>query len=311
MILKPQEVSPYPYMRNTYILCIMLLFSQWQSLHAIPREDKAREYFEEGQLLHKEGKLGAAIAKFEAAIHEDNQFAAAYFELAQLYFEREQFDMALAYGKVAGRMNCKPATAFLGNCYEAMQQAELALQQYTLALQREPSDAHIAFRLASLYAKQQEFAFSIPYYLTALADSSLRAEACYQLAKMYFLMSNYQGAAPAFIQAANWGRMKDADYFYHLGLTQINQNNFKEGIANLESAQVLRTNDIRVMQVLADAYFKQGMFSKAVHQWKNILILQPQNAFAMFMLGKSLMGNGEVEKGQLICDQALNLGDAR
>ncbi|WP_282456574.1 hypothetical protein [Chitinophaga sedimenti] len=40
-------------------------------------------------------------------------------------------------------------------------------------------------------------------------------------------------------------------------------------------------------------------------------MMQPMNAFAMFMLGKSYIGAGQLVKGQQICDQALALGDVK
>ncbi|HEY9259830.1 MAG TPA: hypothetical protein VIP81_17800 [Chitinophaga sp.] len=55
--------------------------------------------------------------------------------------------------------------------------------------------------------------------------------------------------------------------------------------------------------------YNKGHFKRAIVQWKKVLHLQPTNAFAMFMLGKSYMGAGEQEKGETLCDQAIGLGE--
>lgn len=59
----------------------------------------------------------------------------------------------------------------------------------------------------------------------------------------------------------------------------------------------------------AHELYDKGLFKRAIVQWKKVLHLQPTNAFAMFMLGKSYMGAGEQEKGEALCDQAIRLGE--
>jgi tetratricopeptide (TPR) repeat protein len=62
-------------------------------------------------------------------------------------------------------------------------------------------------------------------------------------------------------------------------------------------------------QHLAHDLYSRGLFKRAIVQWKKVLHLQPVNAFAMFMLGKSYMGAGEQEKGEALCDEAILLGE--
>ncbi|PSL46663.1 hypothetical protein CLV51_103644 [Chitinophaga niastensis] len=77
--------------------------------------------------------------------------------------------------------------------------------------------------------------------------------------------------------------------------------NYREGIhANKDSLRIAA----RYEQQAHDLYNK-GHFRQAVVQWKKLLRLQPTNAFAMFMLGKSYMGLGEEEKGAALCDKAM------
>lgn len=59
----------------------------------------------------------------------------------------------------------------------------------------------------------------------------------------------------------------------------------------------------------AHELYDKRLFKQAIVQWKKVLHLQPTNAFAMFMLGKSYMGAGEQEKGEALCDQAIALGE--
>lgn len=62
-------------------------------------------------------------------------------------------------------------------------------------------------------------------------------------------------------------------------------------------------------QHLAHDLYGKKLFKRAIVQWKKVLHLQPSNAFAMFMLGKSYMGAGEQEKGERLCDEAVMMGE--
>ena len=62
----------------------------------------------------------------------------------------------------------------------------------------------------------------------------------------------------------------------------------------------------RPLQALAHNYYCSSNYGKAITYWNRLLSLQPANAFARFMLGKSYIGNGEPAKGEVLCDNAFN-----
>ena len=56
---------------------------------------------------------------------------------------------------------------------------------------------------------------------------------------------------------------------------------------------------------LAHDLYDRKLFKRAITQWRKVLRMQPDNAFAMFMLGKSYMGMGKKERGEALCDKAI------
>ncbi|MBS0030337.1 tetratricopeptide repeat protein [Chitinophaga sp. 22321] len=79
--------------------------------------------------------------------------------------------------------------------------------------------------------------------------------------------------------------------------------NYRSGIyADKDTLDIVARN-----QRLAHDLYDRGLFKRAIVQWKKVLHLQPSNAFAMFMLGKSYMGAGEQERGEALCDKAILL----
>lgn len=81
--------------------------------------------------------------------------------------------------------------------------------------------------------------------------------------------------------------------------------NYRPGLYVVKDTLVIAA---RYQQQAHDLYDKR-LFKQAIVQWKKVLHLQPANAFAMFMLGKSYMGAGEQEKGEALCDKAILIGE--
>lgn len=81
--------------------------------------------------------------------------------------------------------------------------------------------------------------------------------------------------------------------------------NYRPGLYVVKDTPVIAGH---YQQQAHDLYDKR-LFKRAIVQWKKVLHLQPTNAFAMFMLGKSYMGAGEQEKGEALCDKAILIGE--
>ncbi len=65
--------------------------------------------------------------------------------------------------------------------------------------------------------------------------------------------------------------------------------------------------DMQVMHNLGHVYYYEGNYKAAVALWTKLLSIQPENYFAMFMLGKSYIGSGERAKGEELCDKAVEI----
>lgn len=65
--------------------------------------------------------------------------------------------------------------------------------------------------------------------------------------------------------------------------------------------------DLQVIHNLGHVYYYEGNYKAAVALWTKLLSLQPQNYFAMFMLGKSYIASGEQAKGAQLCDKAVEI----
>ena len=327
--------------------CILILCLSGPALQPVAASvppsggDRASELYRKGEQCMLEGRLDEAEQCFAAAIGANRKYAAPYLQLAVLYrlrhdgelarqryldllkevpeepsalagmaevsFEQAAWEDALTWAMRAQEQGAPGMYAIIGMSYAALDHASEAIRAMERSLAEDPHQPALSRRLARLFAQEENYAAALRIYEKALKTDSTSADLYLESGMMHFNMENYKNAAGAFEMAARYGASGDADLYANLGIAYLQQAAYDDAIQNLKKALQLRSADIRIMQQLAHAYFKKQSYAEAAMQWNRILVLQPQNAFAMFMLGKSYICSGEVVKGQRICDQALQL----
>ncbi|MGX5817315.1 tetratricopeptide repeat protein [Chitinophaga lutea] len=325
--------------RSLLSLCIPAVLSAWPATASPAGEGRSIKLYKQGLQLQQSGRFDEAEQLFQAAIRRDERFADAYLALAGLYRQQQQPEPAkqqlkrllerqpdhnaalFALAEIcfeagdwedamtwAYRAKQTGAThRLIGLCYARLDHAAEAIRSLEAAYADSALSGADLCSLARLHAMEAQYDESIHWYEIALKCGGHPATVYYELGMMYFNMKNYNNATGAFEQAARLGRPVDADLYLNLGVARLKEAAYDDAIRLLQAAGRLRPKDIQVMLNLANAYFKKQDFRNAAVQWNNILMQQPQNAFAMFMLGKSYICSGEVLKGQAICDQAMNI----
>ncbi|WP_343688141.1 tetratricopeptide repeat protein [Chitinophaga sp.] len=126
----------------------------------------------------------------------------------------------------------------------------------------------------------------------------------YALGVIYFNKRQYTEAVAAFEAAAAKGYKRDADFYLHIGTACLQSKQFSKGFHHLYHCLNQRPNDTTAMQALAQGLYQHGDYKQSVAYWEQLLRLQPENAFVMFMLGKAYIAHGDTKKGQQWCDKA-------
>lgn len=328
--------------RCILILCLAGAATEPMAAAVAPSgRDRATDLYKKGEQCMLEGRLDDAERCFADAIGANRKYAAPYLQLAvlhrlrqnrelarqqylqllaevpeeryamaglaEVYYEEKAWEDALAWALRARELDVPHMDAIIGMSYASLDHAAEAIRALERSLAEDPLQPMICKTLARLYAQEENYGAALRIYEKALKADSTSADLYLESGMMHFNMENYKNAAGAFEMAARYGTSGDADLYVNLGTAYLQQAAYDNAIQNFKKALQLRSSDIRIMQQLAHAYFKQQNYVQAAMQWNRILVLQPQNAFAMFMLGKSYICSGEVVKGQSICDQAMQL----
>lgn len=181
---------------------------------------------------------------------------------------------------------------------------EGALECFIGAIKRNSGFAGAYLEAARIHAQLENYQESIYYYQADLKIDSLQATAWYELGMICFNTQDFGAALRAFEKAGSQGIATDATFHFNIGVTCLQLQQIARGIKHLQAAQALHPADTQITHSLAHAYFRQGKYAAAIEQWNKVVQLEPQNAFAWFMLGKSYIEIGEREKGYALCDKA-------
>jgi tetratricopeptide (TPR) repeat protein len=172
-------------------------------------------------------------------------------------------------------------------------------------LQLDSTYAVAYLQLAEISALEEAYQESIGYYKDYLRLDEAQPASWYTVGVLYFNTKDFAAAVQAFENALKRGRRQDADLCLTLGMSYLHTKEAGKGIRQLEMCLELRQDESRAIQALAHHYYLTGKYDAAISYWDRLLRLHPANAFALFLLGKSYIGKGEVAKGEALCDKAL------
>ncbi|MEI9807691.1 MAG: tetratricopeptide repeat protein [Bacteroidota bacterium] len=82
----------------------------------------------------------------------------------------------------------------------------------------------------------------------------------------------------------------------------------ENGIKIMDEILKRKPSDINILNMVAEAYYYKGKFNEAIDYWDKILSYDKQNASALYMIGMSYQKKGDKDKGQLLCDKAIENG---
>jgi len=68
-----------------------------------------------------------------------------------------------------------------------------------------------------------------------------------------------------------------------------------------------KPGDQELLYNIGDAYYRAGKYQEAINHWDQVLAIDKQNANALYMIGMAYQKKGDKEKGQQLCDRAIQM----
>lgn len=322
-------------MKNLISGAAMLFFA----VNCTAQGDSARFYFDKGN-AEKAAKRWLVAAKyFDKAISFDPKYKDAYLqnaytnlemrktdvakghftkvyemepanaeaikELMNLYFSYRQYEKAIEFAQKC--TNCPEAGRIIGMSYYELEDYAAAVKTLQAVLAKNPADADATYAIGRSYLDMEEYKSAVPYYVKAIQLDTTRNAWMYELGLQYYNMNDFKNAQLLFERAGNNGYPKSNDYYENLGYSNIYNGNFEAGEKMLLDIYAKRPGNKDILRDLAQAYYERKMYDRALDFCQRLLEMDKNDGKALYQAGLCFQKKGQTDRGQQMCDRAIEL----
>lgn len=319
------------------ILSIVYFFAVHQT-YANSFVDSSSFYYTKGLAEKNEKRFLTASANFEKAIAFNKNYAEAYIEnglankemrktdqvktnflkayelqpnniqiikeLTNLFYDYRQWDKAAEFANKC--VGCDNAERIIGLCnYE--NENYIAAEKFLLkAVVKNPSDAIVNYTLGRTYMDMEMYKKAVPYFEKAAALNPEKNAWAYELGLLYYNNNNYRSAVTAFETAAKNGYVTSNDFNENYGYSLLYSGQYAKGEEKLVSIYQKKGNK-EMLRDLAQILYEQKQYDRSLDYCQKLLEADSKDAKALYQAGLTFQKMGQKEKGQGMCDKAIEM----
>ncbi len=268
-------------------------------------QNYSEAYIENGNVNLEMRKVDAAIVSFSKAYQLQPDSNRITRQLATLYFNNRQFQKAIDFSE-----KCKDfpdADRIMGVSYYNLEDYGKAQNFLQKAMNKNDQDAEAAYTLGRTYIELENEKAAIPLYQKAISLEPGRNRWMYELGLVYYSQEDYKNALKYINLAGDSGYNKANDYYENQGFAQIYTGDIKSGIKTLNDLLTRKPNNKELINNMANAFYDTKHYDEALTYFTKLLELNPKDAASLYMVGMALQKKGDKQKGQKICDKAIEM----
>ncbi|MCS3796976.1 tetratricopeptide repeat protein [Niastella sp. OAS944] len=261
-----------------------------------------------GQALLEQKRYMEAREKYKAAYSIDAKNPEVIEQLATISLNTRQWADAVTYAKkmqeakIGNSSNFIIAKSFYeqGNYGECLKYCEQAFKE-------DPKRAETPYIAGRSLVEMSNYKKAAGCFEQAIERDSTKAGWMYEAGLVYYAVPDDKKAIYWFERAAAKGYNRSNDFIENLANAYLNTKNYDKGLALLKEALQRKPQDMELLDNIADAYYHTGKYDDAITHWDKVLEIDKTKASALYMIGLSYQKKGEKEKGQQLCDKAIQM----
>ncbi len=253
-------------------------------------------------------RYGFARDTYKKLVALGDNSAATYKQLVTLSFQMKQHDDVLLYASSLKKIDpSEKISYYIGRVQYEQDNYGEAIKTLQDAAKEDPTNAEIPYMIAHSYADMMNYRQAIPYFEKAIALNPTQSYWIYELGLICYAMHDDKNALKYILMAGEKGYKKDNDYLENLGIAYLNVGDLEQGVAILGEILKRKPSDLNILNMVAEAYYYKGKYQLAIDYWDQVMYYDKNNASALYMIGMSYQKKGDKEKGQFLCDKAIEL----
>ncbi len=262
-------------------------------------------YIENGFVNKEMRRTDAAKTQFTKAYELDNSNDIAIAELMNLYFSYRQFQNAIDFAMKC--KTCPDRERIIAMSYFNMEDYGKAEKGLLSMVTKNPKDAEATYTLARTYLEMGLEGKGIPYYVKAVELDNTKAKWHFELGLLYYNNDNYKNAVISFNKAAENGYNRSNDFNENLGFSYLYSGDFDKGEDLLTQIISRKPGDKELLRDIALAFYDRKMYDKCLGYCQRLMEMDTKDGKALYQAGLCFQKKGEKDRGQQMCDKAIEI----
>ena len=226
-------------------------------------------------------------------------------QLMLFNFNNGQSQKAIALAQQC--VSCAQVEKVLGMSYYKAEDYGKAQKYLSTAIQKNSKDAQATYTLGRTYLELENEKKAIPLFEKAIALEPEKNNWMNELGLIYYNQSDYKNAVKYFNMAVEAGLVKNNDFMENLAFAQLYTGDADNAMKNLNTILEKKPNNTQLMNDIAFAMYSTKRYEGAIEYYQKLLTVNPKDASSLFMAGMTFQKMGQKEKGQKICDKAIEM----
>jgi tetratricopeptide (TPR) repeat protein/S1-C subfamily serine protease len=242
-------------------------------------------YNEKWAVLRELKRYDEGLAAINKAI-ELAPRAAWYGNRGTLYYNQQKYELALADFSKAIELNRNDAKAYTnrGNLYSNQQKYELALADYNKAIEINPKLAEAYYNRGILYSNQQKYDLALADSNKVIEINPNDSDAYNRRGLLYYLQQKYELALADYNKAIKLDS-NNAKAYYNRGVLYYNQQKYELALADFTKAIDINPNYALAYNNRGLLYFAQQKYELALADFNKAIEINPNHANAYYNRG--------------------------
>ena len=226
-------------------------------------------------------------------------------ELMELHYNYRQYQKAIDFAKQC--TGCSNAEKILAMSNFHMENYGAAVKGLLPVLVRNPDDAEVNYALASSYLENEDNKQAVQYYKKAIQFDGTKNSWMNELGMLYYEMDDYKNAVVYFNMAAANGFQQNETFTENLGYAYLYSGDYQKGEKIMLELSAKKPGNKDIFRDMADAFYKMKMYDKSLEYCQKLLEMDTKDGKALYQAGLCFQKKGQKEKGQAMCDKAIQL----
>lgn len=250
-------------------------------------------------------RTDAAKQHFTKVYELDPKDKTAIRELASLYYNYRQFDKAIEFAGMTPESD--NSNRLLGLSYYQTEDYAQAAKYLLVYLSKNPTDAEATYTLGRNYLDMEEYLKAVPYYEKAVQLDQSKNVWMYEQGLLYFTLNDFKKALASFKNAAAHGYNQTSDFKENYGYASLYSGEYEAGESALMAIWQKKPGNKDILRDMAEILYQQKQYDKSLGYCQKLMEMDAKDGKALYQAGLCFQKKGEKDRGQQMCDKAIEM----